>query len=86
MVPNAGGLCGTGAVSGETWSRERLARVCGKAIASMEGDNALYAAMSPSMRRKFDRHLATLKDMEARCRGVTVIIRREGDGKPTLVN
>ena len=66
-------------MTGEPWTRERLARECSSAIASMEGDSALYAAMSPTMRRQFDRHLKTLKDTEARCRGVTVIIRREGD-------
>lgn len=67
-------------MTGEPWTRERLAERCRNAIRDMEGDSALYAAMPASMRRQFDRQLAALKDTEARCRGVTVIIKRGYDG------
>ena len=67
-------------MTGEPWTRERLAERCRRTILDMEGDAALYAAMPASMRRQFDRQLADLKDIEAQCRGVTIIIKRGSDG------
>lgn len=63
----------------QPWTRERLAEECRRTILSMEGDAALYAAMPATMRRQFDKQLAALKDTEARCRGVVVIINRGSD-------
>lgn len=68
-------------MTGEPWTRERLAERCRNAILDMEGDSALYAAMPASVRRQFDRQIADLKDIEAQCRGVTVIIKRGSDGE-----
>ena len=68
-------------MKGQPWTRERLAEECRRAILDMEDDVALYAAMPASMRRQFDRQLATLKSTEAKCRGVTVIIKRGSDGE-----
>lgn len=68
-------------MTGELWTRERLAETCRRAILVMEGDAALYAAMPASLRRQFDKQLAALKDTEAQCRGVTVIIKRGSDGE-----
>ncbi|MGH6697603.1 hypothetical protein [Sphingopyxis sp.] len=68
-------------MTGEPWTRERLAEMCRSAILDMEGDAALYAAMPASMRRQFDNQLAALKDTEARCGGVTVIIKRGSDAE-----
>ena len=63
----------------QPWTRERLAEKCRSAILDMEGDAALYAAMPASLRRQFDKQLAALKETEAQCRGVVVIINRGSD-------
>lgn len=68
-------------MTGEPWTRERLAEKCRSAILDMEGNAALYAAMPASMRRQFDKQLAALKGTEAECRGVTVIIKRGSDAE-----
>lgn len=65
----------------EPWTRERLAERCRIAILEMEDDVMLYGAMPASMRRQFDRQLAELKKTEAKCRGVTVIIKRGSDAE-----
>lgn len=61
------------------WTRERLAEECRRAILDMENNPALIAAMPASMRRQFDRQLATMKEMEAAARGVTITIKRGSD-------
>lgn len=68
-------------MTGEPWTRERLAEKCRSAILDMEGNAALYAAMPASMRRQFDKQLADTKEFEAQCRGVTVIIKRGSDAE-----
>lgn len=68
-------------MTGEPWTRQRLAERCRRVILDMEGDATLYAAMPASMRRQFDKQLAVLKDTEAQCRGVTVIIKRGSDAE-----
>jgi hypothetical protein len=68
-------------MTGEVWTRERLAEKCRSAILDMAGNAALYAAMPASMKRQFDKQLAALKHTEAQCRGVTVMIKGGSDAE-----
>lgn len=67
-------------MTGEPWTRERLAEECSRLIADIQQDAALIAKLPAPMRRDIDAHVSALRATEAACRGVTVIIKRGSDG------
>ena len=60
MVPNSGGLCGAGEVSGAVWTRERLARACSQALADLTLDPVALARLPETVRARVKDHVALL--------------------------
>lgn len=68
-------------MTGEPWTRERLAEECRRVIADIQQDTALLAKLPARVRRDIAAHVDALRETEAACRGVTVIIKRGSDGE-----
>src|SRR3546814_10524645 len=51
-------------MTGEPWTRERLAEECSRVVADIQQDAALVAKLPARMRRDIDAHVAALRATE----------------------